>query len=355
MRSALLVELLGEYTDHGDEKSFDCPFCERTGRSPDREQKLWVNETKSMFICYRCETKGPLSYMFNLLGAEQDQVVPKTTELAKRIRRLNGDQVEPDFVAEDDDQNGDIVDYFVEIVSNGCTPISVGSVAWNYLVDRNVDDQLIDFYHIIDGRGRYRNRVIVPTFNTDGTLAYFVARAYRPIKMKAKDGTLKDAPKYLNPKGHGRKHSVFNLSNAVAFDTIIITEGVFSAIAAGKNAVATYGKLVTDTQVELIANAAAGREVIVCLDGDAHEQTVEVAGRLQARNVHTSIAVLPLEHDPDSIGPTAFAEVIAARLPFSKLSVAKLQATGQLRRTKPQKAYVRTVDPLDKIRKILSK
>ena len=330
MSTDLLAELLGDYTDHGSEKSFDCPFCERTGRSPDREQKLWVNERKGMFICYRCETKGTIGFMLRMLGHENIEQTVEVTKLAKRMRKLQGLPVEEEFAAEEDDTP--VIDYMQEVIKHGCRPIEVGSVAWNYLRDRRITDADIEYYDMLEGRGRYSGRVIIPTFDFDGQLAYFVARAFKPLRMRTKDGGYKDAPKYLNPKGEGRRRSVFNLNRAVEHSSILVTEGVFSAVAAGRNAVATFGKLVSEEQLDLIAERVEDREVIVCLDGDAHEQTLEIAHRLTSRKVRATVAILPFEHDPDSIGREGLLRVLADRTAYSTLNVAKLQASGVLHR-----------------------
>lgn len=338
----LLDDYLKGGTPHGNEVSYDCPFCVVRGHSPDVEEKLWVNYDKEMsgveapgvYFCYRCEAKGTLDYLLKWLGAERP-AAPAREQWDQALRilyRIKTPQSAPERAAEASQ------DYTGELIELGCYPVMRGSIMYDYLVDRGVDTSDIEFYRMLEGRGRYHNRVIVPTFDSSRKIPFFVARAIRPLFFTDDTGRKIEAPKYFNPKGEGRKWSIFNLQNAIQSDTVIVTEGVFSSIAAGRNAVATFGKLVTTTQVDLLVASAAGREIVVCMDADAHPQGVNLAARLADLGMKASFVLLPGDHDPATLSRTELDYFLKHRYPYDATEVIKLQVEGtfKCRSAKPR-------------------
>lgn len=329
----LLDDYLGQGTSHGaSEVSYDCPFCVERGHSPDNEEKLWVNYSKRLgdsksvgvYYCYRCEAKGSLDYVFKWLGADID-AAPIDDEFVRILRILQG-------LEEPDAQQPEVVDrdYSAELIELGCRPVHPQGTAYQYLTERGVAPDDIAFYRMLEGRGRYHHRIIIPTFNFERRIPFFVARSMKQLYFTTEKGVV-EAPKYLNPKGEGRKYSLFNLNHAVSADAIIVTEGVFSSIAAGRNAIATFGKLVTQTQVALLTAFAQGKEIIVCFDGDAHAQTANLAARLKDSGLRTSFVLLPEEHDPATLRAEDLQYLLRHRYPYSDTTVLRLQAEGVFR------------------------
>jgi DNA primase len=205
-------------------------------------------------------------------------------------------------------------------------------MAHSYLQARGISEEQILIYRFGEGRGRYKGRVIVPTFERDGsTVVFFVSRSYRPLYY-FKQGEKKEAPKYLNPSGLGRSESLFNLYTALDYDSdkVILTEGVFSAIAAGYAGIASYGKHVSNSQIELLKNNIGNREVVVCLDGDAHTEGVDAAHRISKAGVkNVSFIALPYKEDPDSL-KYKFNEYLENRVKSDPIEYVKLQLQGKL-------------------------
>lgn len=165
--------------------------------------------------------------------------------------------------------------------------------AWLYLTmpkprGRGLTVEQISYYGICAAMEEpYLGRVFIPTFH-DGKVVYWVARTF-----------MDQEPKYLNPKGLSKVDFVFGLQQAKSFDTVIITEGVFSAIAAGPNAVATFGKAVSASQRQQIADANFKR-IVVALDGDARKEAVELSVWFSSRGHETYLVDMPRDQDPDS-------------------------------------------------------
>ena len=104
--------------------------------------------------------------------------------------------------------------------------------AMSYLKRRGITKSEIIKYGIgYCEDGLYRQRIIIPSFDDDNTLNYFVGRCYYKTNMK-----------YKNPpvsKGIVGFESMIDWSQP-----IVLCEGVFDAIAVRRNAIPLFGKTI---------------------------------------------------------------------------------------------------------------
>ncbi len=266
------------------EYEFNCPFCPLKGRGVDRGHHLGINLEKKKFHCFLCGTGGPLEYLHKLLGIEVVEGIPDTLELRRKLYSL-GRAVEEEMVT-----SGLPEDYI---------PVTPNTIAYYYLtspkpIGRYMPPEDIQFYRIGYGMRERRGRVIVPTYRNDRCV-YWVARKYSG-----------DGPPYLNPSSPKKWH-IFNLDRVEnVYSEVIICEGVFSAWAAGRNAVATLGKDFTHEQVNLLS-AAKFERYYVGYDDNAREEALELCAGLWARNhMVYLIDIRPGEGDPDDMGSVLF-------------------------------------------------
>jgi DNA primase len=131
--------------------------------------------------------------------------------------------------------------------------------AYRYLRDRGVTDSDILRWKIgYCFEGQYRNRIVIPSFDDDGDVNYFIARSYSG-----------DSYKYKNPRAS--KNIVFN-ELFIDWDSgLTIVEGAFDAIVAG-NAVPILGStLRTDSRLlhKIVMNDTP---VYLALDADAADK-----------------------------------------------------------------------------------
>lgn len=287
------------------EYNFCCPLCvKRIGRA-DTKYHLYVNPTRwkygiqGWYYCQRCEAKGPLHRLLNKSAQLNSVSVSKWGQYVKLFR--SGRSVLD--VSKRDVREVDLpMDYH---------PIFPGTSALRYLKNRGFTRELIDEYAVgfgtqnlseVNRDDRYRyagsGRIIFPDYDHTGKVTYWVARTYVNHKIK-----------YKNPPNSNADDKVYNLVRATNFSSVIITEGVMSAIASGYNAVATYGKGVTSTQVSMLADAGFDK-YYVALDGDAlysnprskrKSPSWELAEALSRRKCSVYLVSLPYEHDPASV------------------------------------------------------
>lgn len=291
----------------GENLIYNCPECQKRVGSIDEHGNLWVDTKKLVFHCFRCEWTGSISnksskgYTF-----EQN---PNSKVLAQKTAEALGLVV----------KRNSIKHFNYKIPS-----LSVRSVpdAMNYLYNRGIDDNQIDYYNMrfssfLDGK--YKNRIVIPNkliVKPDGTQTtdMFVARKLY--------NDADDLPKYLNPVGNNKSEVVFNLHNIPKGYPIIITEGVFSSISAGYNAVATYGKAVSDDQIDMILMNKP-KYLYVSLDPDAIKFAIELCERIRAKDSQVPVYLvnMPMGEDPNSLGYSKYKECLDNAILFNPLII----------------------------------
>jgi DNA primase len=85
----------------------------------------------------------------------------------------------------------------------------------------------------------------------------------------------------------------------------MIVEGPISAILAGRNAVASYGKTIAKAQIELLRQLAV-RQVTIVSEFDAREQSLALAKALSETYDQIFLLPMPRGHDPASLGREKF-------------------------------------------------
>lgn len=276
----------------GKDLIYNCPECEKRVGSPDTHGNLWVSTDNFMFHCFRCEWSGGVSrksskgYTF--------EINPDSDQIANTIKKSLGLVISKEST----------VNYNYKI-----PPVTVFEVpdAMNYLLSRGITtNQMIKynmrFSSYLDGK--YKYRIIIPNRiirkgDSEYTDMYVARKIY---------DSLDDLPKYLNPVGNNKSNIVFNLHTIPNRVPVIITEGVFSCISAGPNAVATYGKAVSDEQIKLIIDKEPS-SIYVSLDPDAYDNfSVKLCKRIHKvdSRIPLYLIKLPDGEDPNSLGTEVY-------------------------------------------------
>jgi len=286
----LLIKKLGQYKfNNYNEYAFCCPFCVKVIGRKDNNFHLYVNINNKLYFCHRCGSKGPVK---RIVGSNLESSNVKVSdwknikEIIKYGRKENNSS---NFEVE-------LPRDYMEIIR--------GSKAHNYLLDRGITDEEIALYKIGFGtenledikyeERRYyagSGRIIFPDYDENNILKYWVARTYVGHRNK-----------YRNPIGAKSNNQLYGLAIARNYDTVVIVEGVISAIRGGKNCVATYGKNVTQQQI-LRLTESRFKAYVVALDADAKQESLALATRLSSlgcRNVRV-VKYNSLDDDPASV------------------------------------------------------
>ena len=160
--------------------------------------------------------------------------------------------------------------------------------ALTYLYKRGITDEDIIKYNIgYCDSGLYSNRIIVPSYDSNGRLNFFVGRDFYSGKMKYKNSpTSKDIIGF----------DIFiNLD-----EPIILCEGVFDAMAFKRNAIPLFGKTVPKSLQKKIIEFGV-KTLYLALDNDAMSDTIKITEMFLSEGIDVKIMVLK-DKDPSELG-----------------------------------------------------
>jgi len=123
--------------------------------------------------------------------------------------------------------------------------------------------------------GRYRRRVIMPSFTADGDLNYYVARSIEPdVKMK-----------YINAKVP-KKDVIFNEINIDWTQELTLVEGPFDLTKCDDNATCLLGSTLGENYELFHKIVKHQTPVLLALDPDAIKKAHNIAQKLVGYGVH---------------------------------------------------------------------
>ena len=165
-----------------------------------------------------------------------------------------------------------------------------------YLKERNITQDIIDFYNIgyttwDEEKWQDRDRIIIPSYDDEGELNYWVGRDFINDKQR------KSKTKYKNCKADKNK-IVFQENKIQWNNDIILVEGGIDAIVY-PNIIALLGKVLKkDTQTYKYLYEKANANIVICLDGDTKiEETKKIYNLLNVGRLQNKIWYIDLKND----------------------------------------------------------
>ena len=176
----------------------NCPMCqERDGLAfPDGKFNLEINTSKRMFRCWKCDEpkfSGSLGRLIRMYGTRLDH------EMYKSYASIYTDY--SDDYGEDEDVEESYVSLPEEMIL--FSEMEIGNSehfeAYNYLInERKLSRDVILKYRLgFCVSGKYSKRIIIPSYNINGEINYFVARSYDPKQKKKYDNPKSDKDKII--------------------------------------------------------------------------------------------------------------------------------------------------------------
>lgn len=250
----ILTNVLGASYRSNNEFLFSCPYCKH------HKRKFSVNLDKGYYKCWVCDTRGKNIYrVIRRFGTNHDKSqwrdITGTVDYEK-LEDLFAEKVEEKQIL-------DMPEGFVSLANKDIPP--TGFAARNYLRKRGITKQDIVWWKMgYCSKGEYENRIVIPSFDDEGDLNYFVSRSY----------DRKAYPKYKNPPAS--KNIIFNDLFVDWSSDIILVEGVFDAVVAGRNSVPLLGSTLNQNSslLQKIVKEDAG--VYIALDPDARKKELEI-------------------------------------------------------------------------------
>ena len=160
--------------------------------------------------------------------------------------------------------------------------------ALNYIYKGGITDKDIMKHNIgFCDEGQYSNRIIIPSYDSDGQLNFFVGRDFYNSKMKYKNSP--------TPK------DVIGFDLFVNWDEpIILCEGVFDAMAFKRNAIPLFGKNVMKKIHKKIIESQV-KTLYLALDNDAKSDAIKISDTFLNEGIDVKLVMLK-DKDPSEIG-----------------------------------------------------
>jgi len=273
----LLEDLLGEHGLHYPNKgqiSFNCPVCDE-----DRNKhNLEINYVNNVYKCWSCGdidgTHGSLGKLFDKYGNKKlkklyNVLKPETVQpKQKRTKKLT------------------LPEGFT-LFTESSPVYPVRRQAYNYLKSRGITDEIIKKYNIgFCDRGSHTGRIVVPSYNSEGELNYYIARSWDPMSRA----------KYKNPQDE--KDKIIFWENLIDWNKdVYLVEGAFDGLFV-ENSIPMLGKHMSELLFETIYTKAKG-DVIICLDADAWDNSVKLYHELNGGELWGKIKLIKLPDDSD--------------------------------------------------------
>lgn len=269
----------------------NCPRCqEREGLSyPDGKFNLEINTARRMFRCWKCDEpkfSGSLGRLIRTFGTRADYEIYKA--YAGIFHDYDYTEDEKEYVP---------VKLPEEMIL--FSQMEAGNLehfeAYAYLVtERKISRDIILKYRLgFCTTGKYAKRIIVPSYDVNGEINYFVGRSYDPLEKKKK---------YDNPKSD-KDRIIFNEGFVNWDSTVYLVEGAFEMLSFPVNIIPMLGKTLSTTLFLKLKELKP--EVVVLLDPDAYKNAIQLYYMLHTIYVdyekRVKIVKLPTEEDLDEL------------------------------------------------------
>ncbi len=221
------------------------------------------------------------------------------TSYYKELYAITGDKFRPEYHKKKTEENLRLPSEFLPL----CVPSKsvIYKHALYYAKKRGLTrDDILRYSIGYCEDGLYKNRIIVPSYDKDSNLNFFVARdIFDTSRLK-----------YLMPSW---SKDIIGFELFINWnEPITLVESVFNAITVRKNSIPLFGKIMSNSlKAAIIENGVS--KINVCLDKDAEEDTIKMVDNINKFTNEVGIEVyiveLPLK-DPNEIGFEKMNELI---------------------------------------------
>ena len=281
----------GKSTARGNQ-AYHCPFCHHS--KPKLEVSFDDGIKGNPWHCWVCNKKG--TNLVTLL--KQAQASPeKITEAKKHItynpsatykRKQSALSLPKEFKPLTSVTQGNII----------------GRHALAYVKRRGISKADIMRYNIgyCEG-GVYDKMIVIPSYSSEGSLNYFVARNFNP----------QSPVKYKNPP---MSKDIVPFELFVNWSSpLILCEGMFDALAIKRNAIPLLGKHIQRELMKKIVTSEV-KKIYIALDKDAQNDAIRFCEQLINEGKEVYLVDME-EKDPSEMGFTEITNLIQQTTPLT--------------------------------------
>lgn len=306
MDNILLLNCLESTLGKGKKSSsgnyaFTCPFCNH--HKPKLEIKLQTNlKGENPYHCWVCNTKGlQLPTLFKKLKTPREKIL--------ELRSILGVSPKEDLQLTNTEVK--LPEDFKHLIAD--TSLEARR-AKSYLKKRGITEIELVKYNIGHcTTGQYSNHIIIPSYDKQYNINYFVARSLDPNAYR----------KYDTPKCN--KNEIIGFESLINWTLpIILVEGSFDAIAVRRNSIPLFGKTISKALMKKLVESNV-KTIYIALDRDAKKDALDHA--LTLTNYGKEVYWVDMEDkDPSEMGFEQFTEKLhnATPLTFSDIMLLKM-------------------------------
>ena len=273
----ILEKVFGNYHVSGHEYLFFCPKCKF------HKKKFSISIDKNCYKCWICDYRG--KSIFNAIRSFGNQ--QQISEWAILDGKVDFSNISDEEIEKEEKIT--LPEEFITLTSKKTTPTTLP--AKKYLSSRGVTfDDILWWKMGFCTKGKYANRVIIPSFDMDGNIDYFIARTILP-----------HARNYLNPPS--KKDKIFNELYLDFTKDVTLVEGVFDAINAG-NSIPLLGSTLREDSSIFKTIVSKCEKIFIALDPDAKQKEQQIMSLLTSYgidvfkikiNPHKDVGEMPRE------------------------------------------------------------
>jgi DNA primase len=281
---SILDNTLGVGTSmKGNEQAHHCPFCHH------HKKKLQVNLDTQYWHCWVCDAKGrSIQSLLRKLNVDIRDI--------NKIRDVYGDEA-PSTQKEEFVVKLQLPKEFKPLHQKPKGFVPIFNQAIHYLSQRGITTNEILKYNIgYCEDGLYGGRIIIPSYDGDGELNYFIARSfYEDEKFK-----------YKNPPVN---RNVIVFENQINWsEPIVLVEGAFDAFSVKRNVIPLLGKFLPTKLRDKIFEMGVS-EITIMLDSDAIDDSTKHTEFFQKNGIKVK-NIIPSEKDAGDMGFEKVTELI---------------------------------------------
>jgi DNA primase len=268
----------------GNEQAHHCPFCNH------HKKKLQVNLDNQRWHCWVCDSKG----------RSIQSLLRKLNVDIRDLNRLKDIYGEEDYTLVEKDEYVAKLQLPSEFKQLHFKPKGFNpeyNQAINYLKERGITQADIVKYNIgYCSDGLYFGRIIVPSYDENGDLNYFVARSYYK----------EERMKYKNPPVN---RDVIVFDNQINWnEPITLVEGVFDSFSVKRNCIPLLGKFLLSKLKNKIIEKGV-KDVTILLDSDAISDSVKHTDYFIKNGINVK-NIIPTGKDAGDMGFKAVRELL---------------------------------------------
>jgi transcription elongation factor Elf1 len=282
----IIKKALGYIKDRkdNDQIQVNCPHCAKlyNNYQPDNKFNLEINLQKRVYKCWKCEISGPLSKLLKYYAK-------------KDVYNLYIDNYDVfddhQYIKNDDDEIYREVILPKEFIpfSRVDRDIPIHNKAYKYMTEnRGISDSLLKELNIgFCDSGYYNNRILIPSYDINGKLNYYVTRTFSEDKIT-----------YLKPKIN--QDFIFNENRIDWNSTLYLVEGGFDYLSLPFNTLCLLGKEFIPYVFSKIIQYKP--PLIFVLDEDAMKQTIKYINIFDNMSINNiKFVELPKNSDIDEV------------------------------------------------------